>query len=141
MKNTSALQERLQRAFAPTHRGVVGVVDDLLELCREQGLQLTWNADQCTVRLVGTEPQESVAVPLQKSVFRAILARLAALCNEQSPNSVSPYGGQGELSVGTDPPMVFRVAFTNTPGEQRLEVRQKAEENESVAATTAARCR
>ncbi len=35
-----------------------------------------------------------------KSVFRAILARVATLCNEQSANSVSPYGGQGELVVG-----------------------------------------
>ena len=38
--------------------------------------------------------------------------------------SVSLYGGEGELSVGVDPPAVFRVTFTNTPGEQRLEVHQ-----------------
>ena len=49
--------------------------------------------------------------------------RLAALCNEQSPGSVSPYGGEGELSIGTNPSAVFRVAFTNTPGEQVLELR------------------
>src|SRR5208282_5382429 len=66
---------------------------------------------------------------LRKSVFRAILARVAVLCNERSPNSVSPYGGQGEVSVGADPAMTFRVEFANTPDEQRLEltrVRPKA---------------
>jgi hypothetical protein len=93
------------------------------------------------VRLLGTEPQESVAVPFQKSVFRAILARLAALCNEQSPDSVSPYGGASELSVGTSPPVVFCVAFANTPAEQWLEVRRKEEESASVVASAAARRR
>jgi hypothetical protein len=122
MKNQAPFPERLQRTFAPTHRGVIGVVDDLLGLCREQGLELTWHANKCQVRPLGTGPQEATEVPLQKSVFRAILARLAALCNERSPNPVSPYRGEGEFSVGTSPPAVFRVAFTNTPGEQRVEV-------------------
>jgi hypothetical protein len=79
------------------------------------------------------ESKESTDVPLPKSVFRAILARLAALCNERTPNSVSPYRGEGECSVGTNPPVVFRVAFVNTPGEQRLEVRRKAEDKEQAA--------
>jgi hypothetical protein len=35
---------------------------------------------------------------------------------------VSPYGGEGELSAGTDLATVFRVAFKNTPGEQQLEI-------------------
>jgi hypothetical protein len=109
-------------------RGVVGLVDNLLGLCREQGLQLSWHANQCRVRPLGLATRESIDVPLPKSVFRAILARMAALCNERSPNSVSPHGGEGELSLGGNPPTVFRIAFTNTPGEQRLEVR-RAEEN------------
>src|SRR5436305_2638750 len=72
MKNQTPFPERLQRAFAPTHRGVIGVVDDLLGLCREQGLELTWHADKCQVRPLGTESQEATEVPLPKSVFRAI---------------------------------------------------------------------
>jgi hypothetical protein len=51
-----------------------------------------------------------------------MLARVAALCNEKCPNSLSPYGGQGELTVDADPAMVLRVAFTNTPGELNLEL-------------------
>ena len=122
MNNLPPLSERVRRAFEPTQDGVVGLVDGLLGLCREQGLQLDWQADRCRVRPLGGRPEESTEIPLPKSVFRAILARMAALCNERVPGSVSPYGGEGELSVGTDPPTVLRVAFTNTPGEQKLEV-------------------
>jgi hypothetical protein len=124
MNNRSPFPERFQRAFEPTQRSVVGLVDDLLSLCQEQGLQLDWQANRCRVRPLGAQPQESTEIPLPKSVFRAILARMAALCNERIPDSVSPYGGEGELSVCNDPPTVFRVAFINTPGEQRLEVRR-----------------
>lgn len=127
MSNNSPFHERLQRIFTPTGRGVVGVVDDLLGLCREQGLQLTWHANQCQVRALGAGTQEATAVPLSRSVFRAILARMAALCNERSPHSISPYGGEGELTAGPDPPAVLRVALANTPGEQRLQVRPKEE--------------
>jgi hypothetical protein len=59
---------------------------------------------------------------------------MAALCNERIPGAVSPYGGEGELSVGTSPPAIFRVAFTNTPGEQRLKVRRPADHEDGAAA-------
>jgi hypothetical protein len=134
VNSTSLSQEHLQRTFEPGRRGVVGLVDDLLSLCREQGLQLDWQADRCRVRPLGARPQESTEVALPKSVFRAILARMAALCNERVPDSVSPYGGEGELSVGTSPPTIFRVAFTNTPGEQRLEVRRLADHRDGATA-------
>jgi hypothetical protein len=126
MNKPSLFSERLQRAFEPTQHGVVGLVDHLLDLCQEQGLQLDWRDDRCRVRPLGAQPQEPTEIPLPKSVFRAILARMAALCNERIPNSVSPYAGEGELSIGTNPSTIFRVAFTNTPGEQRLEVRRLA---------------
>lgn len=123
MSNPGPFLERLQKAFKPGQDGVVGIVDVLLGLCREQGLLFVLQANQCRVRSVNTEPHELAEIPLQQSVFRAILARVAALCNERTPSSVTPYGGEGELSICTDPPTVFRVAFTNTPGEQRLELR------------------
>ena len=127
MKTLSPLSEQLQRAFEPTGRGDVGLVDELLELCREQGLQLDWRDQQCRIRSLDAEPQETVEVPLPKSVFRAILARAAVLCNECTPNSVSPYGGEGELAIGANSPTIFRVVFTNTPDEQRLEIRRVAD--------------
>jgi hypothetical protein len=58
-------------------------------------------------------------------VFRDVLARLAVLCNERTPNSVSPYGGQGEVSVGPNPVAVFQVDFVNSPAEQRLHLLPK----------------
>ena len=132
MNHLSPFPELIRRAFEPTQRGVVGLVDNLLDLCRQQGLQLDWQANRCLVRPLGAEPQESAELLLPKFVFRALLARMAVLCNERTPNSVSPYGGEGELSVGTSPPTVFRVAFTNTPGEQGLEVRRLADDNDGA---------
>jgi hypothetical protein len=122
MNDQTLFAERLRQAFTPPPTGVVGVVDRLFELCREQELRLDWQADQCYVRPLHGGPQESIQVALPKSAFRAILARVAALCNQQAPDSVSPYGGEGELTFGTDQPTRFRVKFKNTPDEQRLEV-------------------
>jgi hypothetical protein len=120
--NLTPFFERLQAAFTPTDRGVAGAVDHLLDTCRGQGVCLDWQAGACHVRPLNSAGQESLQIPLAKSVFRAVLARVAALCNERTPNSVSPYGGHGELEFGAGPPAVFRAAFTNSPGEQRLEL-------------------
>lgn len=122
MSNLTSFPDQVHGAFQPTERGVVGLVDELLAVCRDQAVLLDWSADHCRVRPLGAGLHEVTAVPLRGSVFRAILARVAALCNESKPNSVSPYGGQGELTVSADPAVVLRVAFSNTPSEQRLEL-------------------
>ncbi len=102
--------------------GIVGLVDDVLVVCHEHGLQLDWQADRFRFRSPDGEWEELPDVTLPKSVFRAILARIAALCNQRTPNSVSPYGGQGELTVGEDQTARFRVSFSNTLAAQRLEL-------------------
>jgi hypothetical protein len=122
MNTTSKLAEALCDAIEHPRRGVVGIVDDLLRLCPAQGLRLDWRANGCRIRCHPGDSEETIDVPLRKSVFRAMLARIAALCNEQTPNSVSPYGGESELSIGTNPPTLFRVTFSNTPAEQLLEL-------------------
>src|SRR5262249_15672530 len=109
MNTTSQHTGLLQSALQQPARGVVGLVDDLLNVCREHSLELEWEGDRCRVRAAGCDWEELLDVRLSKSVFRAILARIAALCNERSPNSVSPYGGQGEFSAGTNPAALFRV--------------------------------
>ena len=109
-------------AYEHPARGVVGLVDDLLRLCQEQGLHLDWQGDSCRVRSLTRGTEEVLTTPLRKSVFRAVLARVATLCNERSPNSISPYRGQGELTVGADPSRVVRVGLVNNPSEQRLEL-------------------
>ena len=110
--------ERLRALFHPTPSGAVGLVDDLLELCREGNLGLSFRDGHCHVLAA----DQALEIPLPKSVFRALLARVAVLCNERIPNSVTPYGGEGELVVSSNPPAAYHVSFTNTPAEQRLEL-------------------
>jgi hypothetical protein len=122
MNTPPGLAGVFRKAIDHPAQGIVGLVDDLLRLCRERGLHLDWQADCCRVRPLAGGSEEVIESPLRKSVFRAILARVAVLCNERTPPSVSPYGGQGELTAGDNPATIFRVNFTNTPGEQRLEL-------------------
>jgi hypothetical protein len=121
-------KERLGRAFTAPTRGVLGLVDELLAASWNHELQLDWQADNCRVRLVKDGLEDLLEIPLRKSVFRAALARVGVLCNERKPNSVSPHGGQGELSFGSEPAAVFRVAFANTPDEQSLQLVRVAPE-------------
>jgi hypothetical protein len=119
---TSPLTEVFRGVIEQPAHGVVGLVDDLLRLCQERGVQLDWQADCCRLRPLAGGSEEVIENPLRKSLFRAVLARVAAVCNERAPNPVSPYGGQAELTVGANPATTIRVNFTNTPGEQRLEL-------------------
>lgn len=91
----SSFLESVGRAFRPTDRGVVGLVIDLLQLCTEQGLELDWHTGHCRAHSLGIEPVESIDLPLPQSVFRAALARLAALCNDRDSGADSPYEGDG----------------------------------------------
>ncbi len=128
MSKQSSLSERLRRALTTPVHGVLGLVDELLAASCEQDIHLGWQAGRCHVNIkVGSLDQ--IEVPVPKSVIRAALARVAALCNERIPNSVSPYGGLGEVTVDTDPAKVIRIQFVNTPEEQRLDLaRMRIEE-------------
>jgi hypothetical protein len=120
--NTVTSPERLIRGLATPTRGILGLVDDLLAAAREHGLRLEWHAGHCRVRFLEGGLADWIEVPLSKSVVRAALVRVAVLCNERKPNSVSPYGGLGEVMIGADPATALRVAFINTPEEQWLEL-------------------
>jgi hypothetical protein len=119
MSVASSFEEGLRNAFAPTAHGIVGLVDQLLAFCRRQDTMFEWKGGRLCCRPLEGEG-ETVEVPLPKAAFRPMLARVAALCNRHERESVSPYGGEGEIVVGGDP---FLVIFTNTPSTQRLEVR------------------
>lgn len=122
MSTTSPCSRILRRVLLQPSRGIVGLVDDLLMLCREHALHLDWQTGHCRARCFGSDWEDVIDLPVRKSVLRAVLARIAALCNEQNPNSVSQYGGRCELSVGQTPVTTMRVMFVNTPAEQRLEL-------------------
>jgi hypothetical protein len=122
MISTVTLPERLQRAFQTTPNGVSGLVEQLLGACVGGEVEFERVEDRCVCRwLNGGEPQETV-VPLPAKAFRAILARVAVLCNERESGTVSPYGGGGELMVGES---VFVVRFTNTPSTQKMTVKPR----------------
>jgi hypothetical protein len=118
-------RDRLRLAFAPTQDGIVGLTNQLLDACAGSEVEFKRIGDHCVCNwTVGGETEEA-PVPLPPAAFRTILARIAALCNEGSPSSVSPYGGKGLLAVKGPPPALLCVAFVNTPDEQRLEVRSE----------------
>lgn len=116
MNDSTPLSARVRAAFGANPHGVVGVTDELLLVCRERPLRLDWEGGRCLVR----SAEEAVEIVLPKSAFRAILARLAALCNEGAHGGVTPYGGSGELTREGN---AFRVTLVNTPGEQTADVR------------------
>jgi len=121
MKTATALADALAKAFDPPASGFVGVVDNLLQLCRGGDLVLAWRSNACHVRIRQGTVEETLDLPLRKAVLRAMLARIAALCNQRQPGSVSPYGGRGEIHLGTDPQQaVIAAHFVNTAAQQSL---------------------
>jgi hypothetical protein len=126
MGTTSPLTGSLRAVLEHPTRGVVGIVDDLFSLCPGHGLKLDWRAGHCRIFSVENGCDNVVDMPLRKSVFRAILTRIAALCNEQGHESVAPYGGQAQLRLGEDRPANFQVEFVNTSDEQKLAIMPSA---------------
>jgi hypothetical protein len=120
---------RLRRAFAPTQGGIVGLTDQLLEACVDSDVEFKRIGNRCVCNWTVNGETKEALVPVPPAAFRTILARVAVLCNEYSPNAVTPYRGEGLLTVKGPPPTVVHVAFVNTPDEQRLEVKRNAAGN------------
>lgn len=137
MNTASPIAEMLRGALMRPRNGIVGIVEDLLAMCQKHNLQIDWQNDRCRVRSSGGAWEELMDLPIRKSIFRAILARIAVLCNEKNPNAISPYGGQCDWRTGDNPPAVFRVLLTNTTAEQRLELAVAAENTAAPPQTVA----
>lgn len=112
--------DALRDAILRPTRAVIGVVDDVLNLCHANNLQIDWSPERCRVQRLGDESADTLNVPLRKSVFRAILARVATLCDEQAPGTFAPYGGRGELKMSAG--AALRLSWMNTLGDQKLTV-------------------
>jgi hypothetical protein len=121
--------DRLRRAFAPTQGGIVGLTDQLLEACAGSDVAFKRVGNEILCNWTDNGETKEALVTLPSAAFRTILARIATFCNEYSPSAVSPYGGEGLLTVKGPSPKVIRVAFVNTSDEQRLEVRRNVEGN------------
>jgi len=111
---------QLRAAIAQPNGGIVGLVDQLLAICPEQGFQLDWLNGSCRIQVFVAESEEVVEVAIPRSAFRAVLARVAALCNEVPQTAVSPYGGKCVFTNNATAKRYFQAEFTNTSGEQRL---------------------
>jgi hypothetical protein len=120
MNSAVTLADALAKAFDPPPSGFVGIVDNLLHLCRGGDLELAWRLNACHVRIRRGAVEETLDLPVRKGVLRAMLARVAALCNQCQPGSVSPYGGRGEIHLGAGPQALFSADFVNTAAEQSL---------------------
>lgn len=120
MISTSTINDRLQRAFRPTQHGVIGLTEQFLAACIGADLEIKRVGDRCVCLWTEGGNAEQAPLPIPPAAFRTILARVAALCNERSPGSVSPYGGEARLAVGEAE--VF-VKFVNTPQAQELQVK------------------
>lgn len=128
MIQSTPFAECVRQAFQPTPRGVIGLVDDLFEVSRDHQLHLRFEEGRCAVRRLGADEADALMLPLPKSVFRAALARVAALCHEQHPGSVTPYRGACEIAVPPSSPQALspstcHVSFVNTASDQQLELR------------------
>lgn len=122
MSSVATFADRLQSVFVPTPDGVVGLVDRLLDLSREHGFGITYHDDTCHFQFLNKLSPSTVAIQVPKAVFRAVLARMAALCNQESRGTVSPYGGDGVIVQGTNPVESYRVVFANSPSDQTLQL-------------------
>ncbi|HEV3384120.1 MAG TPA: hypothetical protein VG097_04855 [Gemmata sp.] len=122
MNATQTLAEIFRADHDHGGKGVFGLIDEILTYRRLNQRKMRWAQGSVEVQTIGSGAEEQISVALRTSVLRTIIARLAALCNQQQTNSVSPYGGEGEFIDDRLPATTFRVSFCNTPDEQWFEL-------------------
>ena len=121
----STIAKWINRAISHPIGAIVGLVDELLEACvmLNCGLELDWSQNEFSIVLPVDGDKYRFEPPLlRSSVYRSIIARVSALCNERVPGEVSPYGGEGEVFVGGNPDDVVHAEFENTGGKFRLKL-------------------
>ncbi len=95
MSTSLSLKEKVRNALVVPTTGIKGLVDDLFAVGRDRTVALDLKADICRIQLlIGEKLDETIEVPVRKSIVRAALAHIAVLCNRRKPNSVSPYEGR-----------------------------------------------
>lgn len=122
MNTISEITSVIRQVLSEPCGGIVELTDRALDACLKHDLQLDWQPSLCRVRSRDGDWEDVDDLPIRKSAFRAILARVAVKCNEHAVDSVSPYGGEGILSFGENPVRSFLVRFANTSSQQRLEL-------------------
>ena len=119
MSTTSTVSNTIWQIILQPSRGVAGVVDDLLMVCRNQALQLAWQDGRCHVCSSTGDWEDWIECAASQVRLSRSSRSFGDCLQRTAPDSVSPYAGQAELSVG-EPPALMRVSFVNTPAEQKL---------------------
>ena len=114
MEDSHAHLKEVADILSGEPRPVVDLVEELLPAFRTQAMRLEWEDGTCRVTCLPVDETDVSAVPFPRSAFRAILARIAVLCNEYELGSVSPYGGDGEFVWESQH---FAVSFSNNNQE------------------------
>jgi hypothetical protein len=70
MKTPTPLADAVVKAFEPPAAGVVGIVDNLLQVCRGGDMELAWRSNACHVRIRQGTVEETLDLSLRKTVFR-----------------------------------------------------------------------
>lgn len=123
MISSASISDRVRQAFTPTSLGIVGLTDQMLGACAGGDVVFERVGDCCVYHWTVEDDTQDGLVPIPPAAFRTILARIAVLCNERRPNSVTPYRGEGLLTVPGQPSDLLHVRFTNTPEQQQLAVK------------------
>lgn len=121
------MTRRLSTILANPGDGIVSLVDRILTSCADDRVEVEFREDFVRGLVLGCGAEfrllaefELLGESIPKSVLRAIIARVAALCNEQTPNAVSPYCGEGELTISAKPGALLKAVFANTADQQHL---------------------
>ena len=120
---SESLATGVLQAFRNSEGGVLGLADELLQLCPTDGMRLDWRDDECHVTLHNGDDPTELHFTFPKAVFRALLARMFGICQGQSPEVANPYQGEGNFVFGPTRDQ-YHVAFINTPSVQHLELRR-----------------
>ena len=122
MSGDSPSLDRIRRALTEPSDGAVGIVHELLAIARETDIHIDWHEGNCRVHLAANRPVDRIEVPLPKAVFRAALARIAAIRVELESVTFSPYGGQGPIVFDPQSARHVFARFINTADQQCLAI-------------------
>jgi hypothetical protein len=70
---------------------------------------------------------ESAEVAMPSHIFRTVLARISAMCNQCVSETASPYGGTGTILFAAgelSQPVRFDITFSNTQTDKSISIRR-----------------
>ena len=110
------------RDYKPRGNGFFDLVDDILAYVVENRARIVWVRELVTEFPLDGGTSRSLGFAYRNSVARAVIARLAALCEVAIGNPFHPYRGEGSFTDPRWPHVRFFVEFSNSSAELCLEL-------------------